>query len=369
MPSLRVVQYPRFASNPHQALLAQALAAQGVETGFAETLTQLLRRVLARSADVVHIHWTHPPSGLGRPAMLARLGVYCVTLSVARLLRVGIVWTVHNAKAHEGEHPHIDQMYAAATGALAHRVIVQGPTGAGIAAADFNVARDKIATIKHPNYAPIFDPCEPAAGDGPRRFLAWGQIRAYKGFAALAAAFAELGQEAELVIAGSPKDGAEVDRLRAIAAGSPRVTVRSEYLEETELNREICRAHFVVLPYRDVLTSGALLMSLTVGRPVIVPRIGDLAAYVDEESAIFYDPDDALGVLRAIEQACALDAGAVERMSHAARLAGEAQPLEAAARATREEYRLAAISSGGRDFSQGGGTSPRAAQRLGEPAA
>jgi beta-1,4-mannosyltransferase len=76
------------------------------------------------------------------------------------------------------------------------------------------------------------------------------------------------------------------------------VRTHLRFVPDADVQRFLKAADFVVLPYRDVLTSGGALLALSFGRPLVVPRRGCLAELERERCAIAYNPDDP-GALRA----------------------------------------------------------------------
>ena len=59
----------------------------------------------------------------------------------------------------------------------------------------------------------------------------------------------------------------------------------------------------VVLPYRDILTSGSVILAMSFARACIAPRKGCIAEVLDERGGILYEPDDENGIFKAIERA------------------------------------------------------------------
>jgi beta-1,4-mannosyltransferase len=109
------------------------------------------------------------------------------------------------------------------------------------------------------------------------------------------------------VAAGLPATDADAQSVLAAAQRDARVRAYLGFVPDPDVQRFLKAADFVVLPYRDVLTSGAALLAISFARPLVVPRRGCLAELEREGCAIAYDPD-APGALRAALAA----AGAVE---------------------------------------------------------
>jgi glycosyltransferase involved in cell wall biosynthesis len=59
----------------------------------------------------------------------------------------------------------------------------------------------------------------------------------------------------------------------------------------------------VVFPYRDILTSGAVILAMSFGRACIAPAIGCIVDVLDEHGAILYDPDRPDGLRQALASA------------------------------------------------------------------
>ena len=65
-------------------------------------------------------------------------------------------------------------------------------------------------------------------------------------------------------------------------------------------------ADVMVLPYRDVLTSGSAILGMTFGLPIVAPRIGCLPETL-EGCSILYDADQPDGLRAALEEALRSD--------------------------------------------------------------
>jgi len=71
-----------------------------------------------------------------------------------------------------------------------------------------------------------------------------------------------------------------------------RTTLRR--VDDAEMVDEIGRAELIVLPYREMHNSGSILVALSLGRPILVPRTPTntaLAEEVGSDWVIEYDGD------------------------------------------------------------------------------
>lgn len=311
-----VAPFPRSVrGNPYCDLLYGSLAARGVSIASRAELSPrwLVRHV--RHVKVLHLHWPefYYRSG-GRPTARS-VAAFIATVLLARLLRYRLVWTVHNALPHEQHR--VDRALRWLLVRSARLVVHAEATRAAIPA-----GRRPAAVVPHGNYIGCYPDDLPrsearrALGLGPehRVFVCFGQLRAYKGVDALLDAFGELADpRLRLVIAGRPATDPDAQAVRAAAARDARVRAHLGFVPDGDVQRFLKAADFVVLPYRDVLTSGAALLALSFGRPVVVPRLGCLVELENEGCAIAYDPG-APGALRAALAAAAEIAAAPDRL-------------------------------------------------------
>jgi beta-1,4-mannosyltransferase len=123
-----------------------------------------------------------------------------------------------------------------------------------------------------------------------------------------------------LVIAGAPTDAAEAERLRAAAAGDPRVVLDLRHVPDAEVAGLHAMADATVVPYVSGFASGALLLGLGYGLPVLAPRAGAAAEVALPDALIDCSGGD---LARAVAE---LRARPVERMRAAALASAERVP-------------------------------------------
>jgi glycosyltransferase involved in cell wall biosynthesis len=296
-----VAAFPRSVrGNPYCDLLYGSLAARGVAIAAAAELSPgwLLRH--ARAVKVLHLHWPEfYYRSRGRPTARS-VTAFVAALLFARMLRYRVVWTVHNALPHEPQA--IDRALRWLLLRSARLVV-----HADAARTAIPRSRRPPAVVPHGNYIGCYPDDVPAPearralglGAEDRVFVCFGQLRGYKGVDALLDAFAELqNPRLRLVIAGRPATEADALGVLAAAQRDARVRTHLRFVPDVDVQRFLKAADFVVLPYRDVLTSGGALLALSFARPLVVPRRGCLAELEHERCAIAYNADDA-GALRA----------------------------------------------------------------------
>jgi len=247
---------------PRSGRLASGSTARRV-LGLAEHLPGMLRaRRAAESADVVHYQWLTLPA-----------------LDAALLPRAQIkVWTAHGflrssesagAGSLEGSRRALERMDA---------IVALSEFGAD-RLREAGVAQEKVEVIPHGAFAYLTRlpaqplPPELEGAEGPV-ILLFGLLRPYKGADVLLRAFAELGESAELWIAGRPL-GVDIDELRRLAAQAPgRVRFVERFISDSEIPAIMRRADIVTLPYRDAEQSGVLYTALAFGKPIVASDVG-----------------------------------------------------------------------------------------------
>jgi len=262
---VRILQsYPggRATTNPYLTQLGNRLG-----TG-SELLTFSWTRALTDSYEVLHVHW--PETLLhGRTPLrgLVRRLLFRALLARVRRRRIAVVRTVHNVRSHEETGPAerrlIDRLDRQTSLWIRLNATTPVPEGA------------PVRTIEHGDYRDWFARY-PVPDAVPGRMLNFGLIRPYKGLDALVTAFTGLsasasGEEPSLRIVGRPQPPRVGEALRQAATVDPRIEVLLHYVSDADLVEAVGQAELVVLPYREMHNSGAALVALSLGRPVLVP--------------------------------------------------------------------------------------------------
>jgi glycosyltransferase involved in cell wall biosynthesis len=352
-PVIRVAQFPPAdPSQPasFQALLQRATEAAGIRAAPTERLTT--RWALRQAeADVVHLHWleyivTIDDRSLART--IVRAARLIASLMILRGRRIPVVWTVHNLMPHEAVRPRGQRFVAQATYLLADEVIVHSDYARSRVLGAFRGPRSRrIHVIPHANYVGA----HPAAGEPPQSlrnrlgvpgdaylYLCFGQVRGYKRLARLAERFRALPDgDARLLIMGKAVDAHEAERLRARAAEDPRIVLALDHVPD-ELVASVHEASdAAVIAYADVFSSGALLLALSHGVPVVAPESGTARELFAPPAVEFFgDPDgDLLDALTRVRR------HAEPGQARAAREAAGAFPWSSAGERTAQVYRSA----------------------------
>ena len=319
----RAILLPSYKWNPYQRLLAEAVTEAGFE---AEAVHEWPRRAPLLGTwwrqgrpQVMHIHWIEEFLG-GSKGMPTARNVRWFEWQLRALKRVGvrIVWTVHNLKGHAAKGKDANDL-------LAHRIMVEQADAIILHceyARDALIelyrpsaqARERMHVLLHGSYVRQYDvDLEQGAArraldltEAGTIFAFVGSIRGYKNVGELLDAFMrvdELAPEDRLLIAGRPYPPKFGRKLEKLALEDKRIVLELDRLPEDQLTRVLRAADAVVLPFRDILTSGSAILALSHGRPVIAPAMGCLPGTLPADATFLYDPDAKDALAQAIRAA------------------------------------------------------------------
>jgi beta-1,4-mannosyltransferase len=275
--------------NPYLPKLNAELERRGVQLVPAQSLSPRWVERARGHVDVVHLHWLeYIVHGSGRGLeRLARTHVRAARYALAlhRLQAGGIrtVWTVHNRRPHERQYPWVDDFLVRRTAAVADALVLHSPTAARRMASDLR-RPIRAWVAPHPHYQGLY----PADGRtrGEQRdsygleesafvYLMFGQLRRYKRIPEAIQAFRALeARDGRLVVAGAPVEEGVEAQIRRAAGEDPRVRVLARHVPDDEVSALFELADAAILNHGELFTSGALLLGLSYGLPVVAPENG-----------------------------------------------------------------------------------------------
>lgn len=302
--SLQAIQYPD-SLNPYTRLLRNALGEQGVAVRVvADPLRFFLAALTGPKPDVLHLHWVHPISG-NLPLSILKFCLFQAGLILFRLRHVRVFWTIHNLEFHEKRYCWLDRLNNRLVAGQIDAAFVHGQSAIPLVRAVVGLPANRIYHVPHGNYAGsisgIDNKTSPEKQGEGKTFLYFGLVRPYKGVLTLIEQFRRLEGAATLIIAGDPQGAEMRQQVEEAARPDQRIRLRLSYLPDDDLARLISACDVVVLPFKDVFTSGSLVMAITWGKPVVVPNVGLIREYVDDSCAVFYDASDDRGLFQALQ--------------------------------------------------------------------
>jgi beta-1,4-mannosyltransferase len=256
---------------------------------------------------VLLLHWPDELFLAKTPYQHVKVAFKLGMLTAARkLFGAKLVWLVHESKPHDRKR----------CGNWSTRSFLDSLDGAIYLSAASQAAAEKdipelrglpSLVTRHGHYR--FDmeiPAQPRRKPGKRlEFVYFGQVRPYKNLDGLIEASKGMSpDEVRIRIIGWCKDLEFKQYLENLATDAPAIELdlRDEFVPQRDLEVALDASDGCVLPYRNILNSGAALFALSRNRPVMAPRLGTLPELQDEvgeDWVDLYDGDITAADLRA----------------------------------------------------------------------
>lgn len=336
--------------NPYLELLATGLKKQKFSVSFDDYPNGFfkLNALASKYPDVriIHVHWI---AELIAPVMWAKsrarfriklwlLGLDCL---LCRLRGVRLIWTVHNLVEHESNDEERELEIRRLLFNVTSSIIIHSVDAARAVLDTYQIKHSKsINVIPHGNYVGIYKEDKAFSSDLVRELvisdtdivlLFFGLIRRYKGLEALIDAFREIRDTRyRLVIAGRPTDAELETRIKRKIACDPRICVRLGFIPNEQVASYFRIASAVVLPFQRTLTSGSVILAMSMGRCLVLPTEARVLGIPGDEGAVYYTDDSE--IKDALDGIAAKDLAAMGQWN--SKMAAELRWDEIAARTT-----------------------------------
>lgn len=321
--SLKVLFAPDWSrGNPYQRLLASGLEDAGVAVRFATVPPGLfaLNKILSlnKDIDVFHAHWIndfieHVYWNLSPRVVQAKLWLFWLDLMLVRLRGKRLVWTVHNLISHESPCAEIELRARKIIAKASNRILFHSESARSRVEELYGMPlHHKSSIIEHGNFIGYYP--QAMSGEAALRaglgisekevcILFFGAIRPYKGVEKLIATFISLNRpDLRLVIAGKPLTDKMREEIEHSTSNNPRIHLELGYASEQRVAELFCLADVVVLPFERTLTSGSVLLAMSMGKGLLLPEEARSLDVVDDYGALFFANDrelvNALGKLQ-----------------------------------------------------------------------
>lgn len=318
-PRRRVVDcFPDYSwGNPFQRQIYAAVPAHHGQVIAALDPTHLVSRDSGEDLRdrVIHLHWLHDvvQSAPDLGQAWSRLDHFTAALSSAKNRGARVVWTVHNVMPHQVVHYFAELELRRIVAAAADVIHIMADSTLSETADLYRLDPKKVVRIPHPSYAGVYPVVIDRAlartrqghRDGDLSLLFFGQVRAYKGIADLLDAMVLLRRKlprVSLQLAGRidpDQHQSLADRLHS----DPTLRTWFGHIPDDQLQVLLLAADLMVLPYHQVLNSGAMVLAATFGLPVVLPDIPAFAGLRDTGFVELFTPGDPADLTETIERA------------------------------------------------------------------
>jgi glycosyltransferase involved in cell wall biosynthesis len=270
------------------------------------------------SGYTFHLQWANPiiQSERDPVAALARLNKFKANVSDLHRRGGRLLWTVHNVMPHELHYYSLELALYRFLCEEADLIHVLGENSFEATKDYYVLPPEKTVVVPHASYQGVYPDfvgravarARMGVVDGEIVLLSMGGIRPYKGLDSLLRVFGQLSARdprLRLLISGNPGRTMNVAALKAQLAADSRIKAKLEFVSDADLQLWLRAADIAVLPYRAVLNSSSFHLAATFGLPIIVPRLGQIAAEGGQSFVTTYQPDSDDDLAQAIRQTIA----------------------------------------------------------------
>jgi glycosyltransferase involved in cell wall biosynthesis len=215
---------------------------------------------------------------------------------------------------HRCEYPEVETRLRQRLVELADVIHIMAPETVTAVQDLYPLPESRVLRVPHPSYLGAYpahysrETVRFELGFDPDDFVVGmiSSIQPYKGVDELIAAITEHGPfhpRLRTLVAGMPgQDHASVelvDRLKR----TNTITSIPRKLDDQSIARLVSALDVMALPYRAPLNSGAALLALSFGVPIVAPLIGHFRTLVERGYCLGYDPSDPTGLADALRSA------------------------------------------------------------------
>jgi beta-1,4-mannosyltransferase len=277
--------------------------------------------------NLIHLHWQHTfLIGDSRFRTILKSFLFVFQMLVLKLLGVRFVWTIHNLKNHDNKHKDLELFFSSIIARFADAIIAHCNAAKGDIQRVFGVKKkDKIAVIPHGAFLNYFEN-NVSQKEARNRlnisskdltFLFLGLVRPYKGVLELIKSFQKLhDSNAKLIIAGKVPNEQLSELIHKNAARNSNIQLVIGYIPDDEMQIYMNGADILVLPYRDILTSGGVISGMSFGKAIIAPYMGCIPEVLDSSGGFLYHANDKDGLLNAMKRATTVSRSRIQEMGN-----------------------------------------------------
>lgn len=222
-----------------------------------------------RKLDLVYFNWSEELPSLHKGRLQAMFLI--ILLPYLKLSRIKIVWTLHNKESHFDQHRRLKQRLYANMLKKSDLIITHASEGLNLIPEGINAE-----FIHHPVNNPVarVDPDRESQFD----IIIWGTIAPYKGIIAFLE-FLELNgtlQNYRILLAGKVTSLSLAKLLKEFESKYTKLVLMDEYVEKNALIQLIQNSKITLFTYHSdsILSSGALMDSLSYGASIVGPAVG-----------------------------------------------------------------------------------------------
>ncbi|MCL6459081.1 MAG: glycosyltransferase family 4 protein [Gorillibacterium sp.] len=307
---MKVWMWPRSSElNFYNDLLTNSLCGAGLDIMDLKHGKLMLQVGQVKPGDIVHIHWMHHAYQNRNPLLfIVKSFIFTLTMLYLKLRKVQLIWTIHNLYPHNAQHQRMEHVMRTLICRFCSKLIVASDSIKRKVMIEFNVPDSKLFVVKHGHYVGVYKP----KGIDFRRiynisedadvYLFLGAIKSYKGVEDLIEAFnAVKTKQSYLIVAG--KADQEMQSYLKDVKDIENIILELRFIPNEEVADLISAVDVMVMPYKEITTSGTAILGLSFKTLIIMPNNDFIDEYFRENMVVRYDPTDDNGLNKALKAA------------------------------------------------------------------
>lgn len=287
----KVVYYPLNHKNPYVAIVTEAIKNAGYEIYDMKDIKK--NHKLAKQIKIINLNWFDSIGNCPLWKAIALLVRQLCRIEYYKWCGMKIIYTMHNRQAHDTKYKRINCILMNFLCKKSDYIAVLCSYSKEILREFLSVEEieKKVRVMYHPSYKgaysekKIFIPELPNSSKCNMHILFMGSVRPYKNIELiLEAAYKLHGKNIEFVIAGKANNKDYEKRLKDKVNHFSNVTFISRYIDDSEMFSFYDWADIVIIPLdmKSSLNSGSSVLAFTMGKTVIIPRIGTVRDFPSE---------------------------------------------------------------------------------------
>ncbi len=279
--------------NPYQTLLYGGLKEKGVDLKGINNIELVINGNdrIDEANTIFHIHWINILFKDQPIELYQKIADdFLVKIKEIQRLGVKVFWTIHNRFNHDALDKTVEKHFRHKLAQIVDKVFVHHPSILPHLSSWLTDV-SKVELLEHGNYVDYYP--NTLSTEAARKKLGLldddvvisilGLIRPYKMLFNVLKPIKKVMKEnprLKLIVAGKISCKETLRELTNLP--KEQLIVRDKFIPDTDLQLYLNAADYVLLSYKDILTSGSMFQALSFDKPVIAPRLGSLPAYIVE---------------------------------------------------------------------------------------
>jgi beta-1,4-mannosyltransferase len=268
-----------------------------------------------QAGDIVHLHWPSFAYSTTKSKLIATVSFlkFFIFLMIIRFLGVRIWWTAHNLLPHDRNIIRNFDIFARHLVIFYSQFIfVHGEFARKQLEERFPQSIKKNIEIPHGNWIDYYGPAvekhyaRNTLSLPINKFvlLIFGQLRAYKNIHVLID-FLQKKENTDiyLLIAGQFKDDAyknKIIKLLKTEIPNPSIRLDAKFIPNDEVPLYLAASDIMIMPYKEILTSGTAMLAISYGCPIMSIKAGFLIDVISPDTGIFIEDMTEIEIDKAI---------------------------------------------------------------------